>query len=89
MTGLSLGAAHAIAEKFPWADYKSFADIGTAQGGLAVELARAHSHLNGIGFDLPVVRPHFEAYARSTVSPRGFRSRPATSSRRRCRRRMC
>jgi hypothetical protein len=22
MTGLSLGAAHAIAEKFPWADYK-------------------------------------------------------------------
>jgi hypothetical protein len=63
MTGLSLGAAHAIAEKFPWADYKSFADIGTAQGGLAVELARAHPHLNGIGFDLPVVRPHFDAYA--------------------------
>jgi precorrin-6B methylase 2 len=63
MTGLSLGAAHAIAKKFPWADYESFADIGTAQGGLAVELARAHPHLNGIGFDLPVVRPHFEAYA--------------------------
>jgi hypothetical protein len=63
MTGLSLGAARAIAEKFPWADYKSFADIGTAQGGLAVELARVHPHLRGIGFDLPVVRPHFEAYA--------------------------
>src|SRR4051812_38041835 len=62
MTGLSLGAAHAVAEKFPWADYESFADIGAAQGGLAVELARAHPHLNGIGFDLPVVRPHFEAY---------------------------
>lgn len=63
MTGLSLGAAHAIAEKFPWADYKSFADIGTAEGGLAVELVRAHPHLSGIGFDLPVVRPHFDAYA--------------------------
>jgi len=63
MTGLSLGAARAIAEKFPWVDRRSFADIGTAQGGLAVELARAHPHLEGIGFDLPAVRPHFEAYA--------------------------
>ena len=63
MTGLSLGAAHAIVDKFPWADHKTFADIGTAQGGLAVELARAHAHLKGIGFDLPVVKPHFEAYA--------------------------
>jgi hypothetical protein len=63
MTGLSLGAAHAIAEKFPWANYKSFADIGAAEGGFAVELARAHPHLSGIGFDLPVVRTYFEAYA--------------------------
>jgi hypothetical protein len=63
MTGLSLGTARAIADKFPWADHKTFADIGTAQGGLAVELARAHTHLNGIGFDLPAVRPHFDAYA--------------------------
>lgn len=63
MTGLSLGAAHAIVDKFPWADHKTFADIGTAQGALAVELTRAHTHLNGIGFDLPVVKPHFEAYA--------------------------
>jgi precorrin-6B methylase 2 len=63
MTGLSLGAAHAMADKFPWADHKTFADIGTAEGGLAVELARAHPHLKGIGFDLPVVKPHFEAHA--------------------------
>src|SRR5207253_1752823 len=55
--------AHAIADKFPWADYKSFADIGTAQGGLPVVIAGAHSRLAGIGFDLPVVQPHFEAYA--------------------------
>lgn len=62
MTGLSLGPAAAIAEKFPWHQYKTFADIGTAQGGLPVRVARAHPHLIGFGLDLPVVRPHFEAY---------------------------
>jgi len=64
MSGLSLGAANAIAGKFPWADYKTFADIGTAQGALPVTLSRAHPHLAGIGFDLPVMRSHFEAYAK-------------------------
>jgi hypothetical protein len=62
MTGLSLGAAATIAQKFPWRDYKTFVDIGTAQGGLPVQLARAHPHLTGLGFDLPLVGPHFEAY---------------------------
>jgi hypothetical protein len=62
MTGLSFGSARAIAEKFPWRNYQSFADIGTAQGGLAVNVARRHPHLAAIGFDLAVVRPHFEAY---------------------------
>jgi hypothetical protein len=61
MTGLSFGAARAMGEKFPWRNYRSFADIGTAQGGLAVEIARQHPHIAGIGFDLPVVQPHFEA----------------------------
>jgi hypothetical protein len=32
MSGVSLGAAQAIAAKFPWKDYKTFADIGAAQG---------------------------------------------------------
>ncbi|MCI0430078.1 MAG: methyltransferase, partial [Rhodospirillales bacterium] len=48
--------------KFPWARYKTFADIGTAEGGLPVHLARAHPHLTGIGFDLPPVQPVFEAF---------------------------
>src|SRR4051812_39895138 len=34
MTGISLGAARAIAERFPWDDYKTFVDIGCAQGAL-------------------------------------------------------
>jgi hypothetical protein len=62
MTGLSLGAGVALAEKFPWQDYKTFVDVGTAQGGLPAQVARAHPHLTGFGFDLPVVRAHFEAY---------------------------
>jgi hypothetical protein len=62
MTGLSLGIAHAIAQKFPWSQYKSFVDIGAAQGGLPVVLAKTHRHLKGIGADLPVVKPVFEKY---------------------------
>jgi hypothetical protein len=65
MTGLSLPAAKAIAEKFPWNDYNSFADVGAAQGAVPVELAQAHPHLKGIGYDLPVVRPIFEKYIQS------------------------
>ena len=30
MSGVSLAAAQAIAAKFPWQDYKTFVDIGTA-----------------------------------------------------------
>jgi O-methyltransferase domain/Dimerisation domain len=62
MTGLSLGAAAALSEKFPWRDYKTFVDVGTAQGGLPVQIASAHPHLAGFGFDLPMVGPHFDSY---------------------------
>lgn len=65
MTGLSLGIAHAIARKFPWAEARSFVDVGAAQGGLPVVLAQTHPHLAGIGADLPVVRPVFEKYVAS------------------------
>ncbi|MGE5388042.1 MAG: methyltransferase [Hyphomicrobiales bacterium] len=63
MSGVSAGAANAIAAKFPWADYKSFVDIGAAQGMVPVTIARAHPHLSGGGFDLPQVGPVFEEYA--------------------------
>lgn len=62
MSGISAGAAQAIAAKFPWQNYQSFADVGAAQGMVPVTLAKAHAHLRGIGFDLPVVRPVFEAF---------------------------
>ena len=71
MTGLSLGAARAIAQKFPWSDYKTFIDIGAAQGGTPVQIALAHPHLTGGNFDLPGVGPVFEQYvARHGLSDR-------------------
>jgi precorrin-6B methylase 2 len=63
MTGLSHEANRAIAAKFSWRDHRSFVDVGTAQGDLAVQVALANPHLSGIGFDLPAVRPIFERYA--------------------------
>ena len=63
MTGISHGANMTIARAFPWKDYKTFVDVGTAQGDLAVQIARANPHLRGIGFDLPEVAPIFEEYA--------------------------
>ena len=63
MTGISRGANLAIARKFSWGDHRTFVDVGTAQGDLAVQVALAHPHLKGIGFDLPEVAPIFEEYA--------------------------
>ena len=62
MTGLSMGASVAIAQKFPWEKYKTVVDVGGAQGGLLVQLCLAHTHLAGINFDLPVVEPIFTDY---------------------------
>jgi precorrin-6B methylase 2 len=65
MTGLSMGSAIAIAQKFPWNKHKTFIDIGAAEGGVPVQIALAHDHLTGGGFDLPVVQPIFEEYVAS------------------------
>ena len=62
MTGLSRPTARAIATAFPWRDFQTFADIGCAQGGLTAEIAQAHPHLTGFGYDLPAVGPVFERY---------------------------
>ena len=62
MSGVSLGAAQAIAAKFPWQDHQSFVDIGTAQGMVPVTIARMHNHLSGAGYDLPEVKPVFEEF---------------------------
>ena len=62
MSGISAGAAQAIAAKFDWSKYTTFADVGAAQGMVPVVVARAHPHLSGIGFDLPAVQPVFDEF---------------------------
>ncbi len=71
MTGISKGSSLAIASKFPWHKYKTFVDVGTAQGDCAVQIALTHEHLSGVGFDLPPVQPVFDEYViQSGVSGR-------------------
>jgi hypothetical protein len=62
MSGVSRGANLAIAEKFPWANYRTVVDAGPAQGDLLTQVALKNTHLIGIGFDLPEVGPIFEEY---------------------------
>ncbi|MEX3927486.1 methyltransferase [Paraburkholderia sp. BR10936] len=62
MSGVSMDLAKEIAQKFPWQNYRSVVDVGTAQGALVAEIARTHEHLAGIGFDLPAVAPVFNDY---------------------------
>lgn len=66
MTGLSHGANLTIARAFPWGDYRSFVDVGTAQGDLAVQIAKVNPHIRGTGYDLPEVAPTFEEYVQAT-----------------------
>ena len=65
MTGISHGANMTIARRFPWSSYRTFVDVGAAQGDLAGQIALANPHLKGRGFDLPEVAPAFEEYIAS------------------------
>jgi hypothetical protein len=62
MSGVSAGAAHALAHAFPWKRYGTVIDVGCAEGCVPVQIALAHPHLTGGGFDLPPVGPLFDAY---------------------------
>jgi len=64
MSGGSLLPALELARIFPWESYRTVIDIGTAQGRVPVEIARAHPHLGGGGFDLPQVEPAFMSFVR-------------------------
>ena len=66
MSAGSLLSAKALAERFPWREYGSIVDIGTAQGCVPVEIARMHTHLAGGGFDLPSMEPAFAKYVRKS-----------------------
>jgi O-methyltransferase domain len=71
MTGMSLPVAQALSCAFPWNEVKTVIDVGTAQGCVPVQLASAHPHLTGGGFDLPAVGPIFSQF----VASRGLADR--------------
>jgi hypothetical protein len=60
MSAVSTGAGQAIAAKFPWRDHRTVIDIGCAEGVVPVQIALAHKHITGGGFDLPPIGPVFE-----------------------------
>lgn len=62
MTGISMGPAIAIAEQFPWRDYRTLIDLGTAEGNLPVQVALRHPHITAAGTDLPQLEPAFNDF---------------------------
>ncbi len=65
MSGVSAGAAAALAAKFPWERYRTLLDVGCAEGAVPVKVALSHKHITGGGFDLPLLEPVFEDYVES------------------------
>jgi hypothetical protein len=63
MTAGATSAGQAIAARFPWHQYRTLVDVGAAQGSLLVQIAKAHPHLAGGGFDLPTMQPLFDRHA--------------------------
>lgn len=83
MTGVSHGGNMAIARTFPWQQYRTVVDVGTAQGDLMTQVSLANPHIQGVGFDLPAVGPMFEEYVaanglsdRVKFSPGSFFDQP-------------
>jgi len=62
MSSISVPSGQAIAAKFPWSDHGSMIDLGCAEGAVPVQVALAHPHISGGGFDLPALAPIFDRY---------------------------
>jgi cyclopropane fatty-acyl-phospholipid synthase-like methyltransferase len=60
MAGASNYIGQMLAAKFPWQDYGSVIDIGCSGGTASIQIALAHEHITGGGFDLPPLGPIFD-----------------------------
>ena len=85
MTASSIGPAMVMAATFPWDRYKTVIDIGCAEGCVPVQVALAHEHMGGGGFDLPPIEPLFDEYVAAAGLATGCPSNQATSSPTTCR----
>jgi O-methyltransferase/methyltransferase family protein len=71
MSGVQLGAFHALVRAVDFSDHSTFCDVGGADGTLAAILATAQPHLTGAVFDLPPVVPIAESkLSRAAVADR-------------------
>jgi hypothetical protein len=76
MTGLSRINFEALAAKFDFSRFQTLCDVGGATGLLSIEVAKKHSHLTCISFDLPAVEP----IAKKHIASAGLEHRIATAS---------
>jgi len=76
MTGLSRINFEAFAEKFDFSKFQTLCDIGGAAGLLSMEVAKRHSHLKCISFDLPEV----ESIAKKHIAAAGLANRVSTAA---------
>ena len=66
MTGLSMGVANALADEFPWREYETVVDLGTAEGVVPRRIAEENDHVTAIGLDLPRVEPYFREFTNTS-----------------------
>lgn len=76
MTGISRINFEAFAEKFDFLKFQTLCDVGGATGLLSIEVAKRHSHLRCVSFDLPVVEP----IAKKQITAAGLEGRIRTAS---------
>jgi hypothetical protein len=62
MSGVQLGAFHALCDAVDLSGYSTFCDIGGADGTLAAIIAKTHPHLTGSVLELGPVLPIADAY---------------------------
>jgi hypothetical protein len=76
MTGLSRINFEAFATVFDFSPFQTLCDVGGATGLLSIEVAKRHSHLRCISFDLPKVEP----IAQRQIAAAGLSDRIRTAS---------
>ena len=76
MTGLSRINFEALAEKLDFSRFQTLCDVGGATGLLCIEVAKRHSHLKCISFDLPPVEP----IAKKHIAAAGLENRVKTAT---------
>jgi hypothetical protein len=65
----AIGAS--VARRLDWLRYSDFVEVGGADGTVAAQVVAVHTHLRGVVFDLPELRPRFAEY----IGKRGLEER--------------